>query len=119
MRPVLCAGVLVVAATNRPQAIDAALLRPGRFDALLFVPPPDLQGRLETLRIHTRSIPLDGDVDLQVRLVSLSVDGDELEVAPVSVGNLCIVWRLVHLSKPALLSSGQPPAQEQCIMQPG
>ena len=62
-----CAGVLVLAATNRPQAIDAALLRPGRFDALLFVGPPDLAGRLETLGIHTRSIPLAPDVDLQAR----------------------------------------------------
>ena len=59
------AGVLVLAATNRPQAIDAAVLRPGRFDALLFVPPPDSAGRLETLQIHTRSIPLHADVDLQ------------------------------------------------------
>lgn len=63
------AGVLVLAATNRPQVIDSALLRPGRFDALLFVPPPDQPGRLETLKIHTRSMPLAADVDLQVSLV--------------------------------------------------
>jgi transitional endoplasmic reticulum ATPase len=46
--------VLVLAATNRPAALDAALLRPGRLDVLLYVPPPDEAGRLEALRIHTR-----------------------------------------------------------------
>ncbi|GBF97186.1 hypothetical protein Rsub_10047 [Raphidocelis subcapitata] len=57
-------GVLVLAATNRPAALDAALLRPGRLDALIYVPPPDEEGRLATLRIHTRAMPLAGGVDL-------------------------------------------------------
>jgi SpoVK/Ycf46/Vps4 family AAA+-type ATPase len=48
------AGVLVLAATNRPAALDAALLRPGRLDALIYVPPPDEAGRLAALGIHTR-----------------------------------------------------------------
>lgn len=61
-----CAGVLLLAATNRPQEIDAALLRPGRFDVILYVPPPDEAGRLETLKIHTRGMPLAADADLQV-----------------------------------------------------
>ena len=56
----------MLAATNRPEAIDAALLRPGRFDVHLYVPPPDLEGRHETLRIHTRNMPLADDVDLKV-----------------------------------------------------
>lgn len=56
--------MLVLAATNRPQAVDAALLRPGRFDLLLFVPPPDYEGRLQTLLIHSRNMPLDKDVNL-------------------------------------------------------
>jgi len=56
--------VLVLAATNRPSAVDAALLRPGRFDMLLYVPPPDTEGRLQTLVVHTRSMPLGADVDL-------------------------------------------------------
>lgn len=58
-------GILVLAATNRPQAIDAALMRPGRFDLVLYVPPPDLEGRYEILRVHTRDMKLDGDVDLR------------------------------------------------------
>ena len=57
-------SVLVVAATNRPDLVDAALLRPGRFDSLIHVGLPDEEGRLQVLRIHTRSMPLDDDVDL-------------------------------------------------------
>lgn len=57
-------GVVVLAATNRPDTIDAALLRPGRFDRLLLVPPPDAAARREILAVHTRSTPLGSDVDL-------------------------------------------------------
>ena len=57
-------GVIVLAATNRPEILDLALLRPGRFDRRLTVNPPDKEGRVEILRIHTRSVPLDDDVDL-------------------------------------------------------
>ncbi len=57
--------VLVLAATNRPDMIDEALLRTGRFDRLLYVGPPDRAGRLEILRVHTRRMPLAPDVDLQ------------------------------------------------------
>jgi cell division protease FtsH len=56
--------VIVLAATNRPEILDPALLRPGRFDRRITVPPPDRNGRLEILRIHTRSVPLDDEVDL-------------------------------------------------------
>ncbi|KYH37740.1 MAG: ATPase AAA [Candidatus Bathyarchaeota archaeon B24] len=57
-------GVVVIAATNRPDIVDPALLRPGRFDKLLYVPPPDLEARKEILKIHTRKKPLADDVDL-------------------------------------------------------
>jgi transitional endoplasmic reticulum ATPase len=58
-------NVVVIAATNRPDIIDPALLRPGRFDRLLFVPPPDRESRLQILRIHTSKKPLDQDVNLE------------------------------------------------------
>jgi transitional endoplasmic reticulum ATPase len=58
-------NVVVIAATNRPDILDPALLRPGRFDRLIYVPPPDRRARLEILRIHTRHMPLDEDVDLE------------------------------------------------------
>ena len=57
-------NVVVIAATNRPDMIDPALLRPGRFDKLIYVPPPDKKARLEILKIHTRNMPLAEDVDL-------------------------------------------------------
>ena len=63
------AAVIVLAATNRPEVLDAALLRPGRFDRRVTVPPPDKDGRRAILEVHTRSLPLDTDVDLD-RLAS-------------------------------------------------
>ncbi|CAG8465126.1 3968_t:CDS:10 [Diversispora eburnea] len=59
-------NVLVVGATNRPDMLDDALLRPGRFDKLIYIPPPDLVARKEILKIHTSKIPLSDDVDLNV-----------------------------------------------------
>ncbi|XP_019433602.1 PREDICTED: cell division control protein 48 homolog B [Lupinus angustifolius] len=58
-------GILVLAATNRPYAIDAALMRPGRFDLVLYVPPPDLETRYEILCVHTRKMKTASDVDLR------------------------------------------------------
>lgn len=58
-------GILVLAATNRPHAIDAALMRPGRFDLVLYVPPPDLDARFEVLSVHTRDMKLNNDVNLR------------------------------------------------------
>jgi cell division protease FtsH len=58
-------AVVVVGATNRPEILDAALLRPGRFDRRVAVQPPDKTGRRKILEVHTRSIPLDRDVDLE------------------------------------------------------
>jgi cell division protease FtsH len=57
-------GVVVLAATNRPEILDPALLRPGRFDRRVSVSPPDLSGRLRILQVHTRAVPLAPDVDL-------------------------------------------------------
>ena len=59
-------GVILIAATNRPDILDSALLRPGRFDRRIVVPMPDAKGREEILRVHVRKIPLGDDVDLKV-----------------------------------------------------
>jgi cell division protease FtsH len=59
-------GVILVAATNRPDVLDPALLRPGRFDRQVVIPSPDVKGRDGILRVHTKKIPLAEDVDLQV-----------------------------------------------------
>ncbi len=58
-------GVVVVGATNRPDIVDPALLRPGRLDLLIYVPPPDYQDRISILEIHTRKMPLSRDVDFR------------------------------------------------------
>ncbi|MCG2870781.1 MAG: CDC48 family AAA ATPase [Sulfolobales archaeon] len=58
-------NVVIIAATNRPDILDPALLRPGRFDRLIYVPPPDKQARLEILKVHTRKVALDEDVSLE------------------------------------------------------
>jgi len=59
-------GVIVIAATNRPDVLDPALLRPGRFDRQVIVPLPDLKGREQILKVHMRKIPLAGDVEPRV-----------------------------------------------------
>jgi cell division protease FtsH len=58
-------GVVVIASTNRPETLDSALLRPGRFDRRIGVTPPDIKGRRAILEVHARKVPLAGDVDLQ------------------------------------------------------
>lgn len=57
-------GVIILAATNRPDVLDPALLRPGRFDRQIVVPAPDVKGREAILKVHSKNVPLDGDVDL-------------------------------------------------------
>ena len=59
-------GVILVAATNRPDVLDPALLRPGRFDRQVVVPRPDLLGRAQILKVHMRKVPLSSDVDVKV-----------------------------------------------------
>ncbi len=58
-------GVIIIAATNRPDVLDPALLRPGRFDRQIVVPTPDVKGRLEILKVHTKNIPISENVDLE------------------------------------------------------
>jgi len=58
-------GVIIIAATNRPDVLDPAILRPGRFDRRITVPRPDVRGRAEILRVHTKRTPISPDVDLE------------------------------------------------------
>jgi len=74
-------GVVVIGATNRPDMLDPALLRPGRLDRLIFVPPPSLEERLEILKIHTRDMPLDNDVNLyEIAKITEGFSGADLEL---------------------------------------
>ncbi len=72
-------GIVILAATNRPEVLDKALLRPGRFDRRITVDKPNLQGRLDTLKVHTRKIKLAEDVDLQkIALATAGAVGADL-----------------------------------------
>lgn len=72
-------GLLVLAATNRPEVLDKALLRPGRFDRRIIVDKPDLKGRLETLKVHSKDVLMDETVDLDaLALASAGLVGSDL-----------------------------------------
>mmetsp|Transcript_4453 Transcript_4453/g.14699 ORF Transcript_4453/g.14699 Transcript_4453/m.14699 type:complete len:735 (-) Transcript_4453:42-2246(-) len=76
------AGVLVIATTNRPQSLDPALTRPGRLDLVLEIPPLDLAGRIEALRVHTRDVSLDHDVNIdELASIAVGYTGAELRHA--------------------------------------
>ena len=72
-------GVVVLAATNRPDVLDPALIRPGRFDRQIIIHPPDHKGRVEILKVHTRKVPLAKDVNLeQVAASTTGMTGADL-----------------------------------------
>lgn len=72
-------GVLILAATNRPEVLDKALLRPGRFDRRIIVDKPDLKGRLETLNVHSKDVLMDDSVDLDaIALATAGAVGSDL-----------------------------------------
>lgn len=66
-------GLLILAATNRPEVLDPALLRPGRFDRRIIVDKPDLKGRIETLKVHSKDVKMDETVDLEA--IALATSG--------------------------------------------
>ena len=86
-------GLLILAATNRPEVLDKALLRPGRFDRRIIVDRPDMKGRLETLKVHSKDVSMDESVDLDaMALASAGLVGSDLanminEAAIIAVKN--------------------------------
>lgn len=76
-------GVIIMAATNRPDVLDSALLRPGRFDRQILIDKPDLRGRVEVLKVHTRNLKLADDIDL--KLLASQTPG----FAGAELANLC------------------------------
>ena len=84
-------GVVVIGATNRPDILDPALLRPGRFDRIVYVPPPDKKARYEILKIHTRRMPLAEDVNLkELADITEGFSGSDLEVLVREAGLLAL-----------------------------
>ncbi|KAG0225382.1 hypothetical protein BGW42_004452 [Actinomortierella wolfii] len=101
------AGVLVVGATNRQDLIDKALLRPGRFDRVVYVPPPDVEARLQILKIYTRDIPLATNVNLEAlaRETELYTGAD--------LQNLCREAAMLALRQRVLLAASAGETQQQ------
>lgn len=88
--------IIVVGATNRPELLDAALTRPGRFDKIIHVPPPDEASRLEILKVATASMPLAQDVNLHnIAKLTGGFSGAEIE-------NLCQEAALKAMTKSGL-----------------
>src|SRR5690242_15293052 len=92
-------NVIVIAATNRPDIIDPALLRPGRFDRLLYVSPPDRESRLQILKIHTKNKPLSDDVNLQ-QLADLSEGYTGADISSMSSAAVMLALRKHILKYP-------------------
>ncbi|HEY1249363.1 MAG TPA: AAA family ATPase [Nitrososphaera sp.] len=90
-------NIVVIAATNRPDIIDTALLRPGRFDRLLYVPPPNEKSRLQILQIHTKKKPLGKDVKLE-ELASQIEGYTGADIAAVASAAVMLALR-EHISK--------------------
>ena len=70
--------IIVIAATNRPDIVDSAVLRPGRFDRLIYVPEPDEATRLEIFKIHTKNMPLSNDVDIKAHCMTKGYSGADI-----------------------------------------
>ncbi len=70
--------IIVIAATNRPDIVDSAALRPGRFDRLIYVPEPDEAARLEIFKIHTKNMPLSNDVDIKEHRMTKGYSGADI-----------------------------------------
>ncbi len=90
-------NVVVIGATNRPDIVDAALLRPGRFDRLLYVPPPDRESRIQILKIHLKKKPLDKSVDIE-RLAEQTDGYTGADIASLSSAAVMLALR-EHVSK--------------------
>jgi len=93
-------GVVVIASTNRPDLVDSALLRPGRFDRLLYVIAPDLESRLKILDVHTREMPLANDVSLKhVAQITEGYSGADLENVCREAGMQAIREKMEDIDK--------------------
>ena len=90
-------NVIVIAATNRPDIIDPALLRPGRFDRLLYIPPPDRESRIQILKIHTKKMPLANDINIE-RLADDMNGYTGADIASVASAAVMLALRQ-HISK--------------------
>jgi transitional endoplasmic reticulum ATPase len=93
-------GIVIIASTNRPDLVDPALLRPGRFDRLLFVTAPDHESRLKILKVHTRGMPLAEDINLEkIAQNTEGYSGADLENLCREAGMVAIREKMTELDK--------------------
>ena len=93
-------GVIVIASTNRPDLVDSALLRPGRFDRLLYVMAPDLESRIKILEVHTREMPLANNVSLKlIAQITEGYSGADLENVCREAGMQAIREKMEDIDK--------------------
>jgi transitional endoplasmic reticulum ATPase len=97
-------NITVIAATNRPDIIDPALLRPGRIDRLIYVMPPDRDSRLEIFKVHTTKTPLDGDVDLE------TLADDTNDFTGADIASVCNEATILSIRE--YVTSGKPTGDE-------
>lgn len=87
---------MIVAATNRPDMLDDALLRPGRLDKIIYIPPPDEKGRLSILKVYTKNMPVGPDVSLE------NLAAETCFFSGADLGNLCKEAALLALQENGL-----------------
>ncbi|MEE9378193.1 MAG: CDC48 family AAA ATPase [Candidatus Lokiarchaeia archaeon] len=93
-------GIVIIASTNRPDIVDSAFLRPGRFDRLIFVEAPDYEARLKILEVHTKNMPLDEDVSLKIiAQITEGYSGADLENVCREAGMEAIREKMTKLEK--------------------
>ena len=99
-------GIVVLAATNRPEVLDKALLRPGRFDRRIIVSKPDLQGRIDTLKVHSKNVKMNETVDLkELALATSGAVGADLANIINEAALLAVRQGRVHVTQKDLLES--------------
>ena len=88
--------MIVIAATNRPDVLDPALLRPGRFDRQVVVPLPDIRGREGILKVHMRKVPLNDDVE--PRTIARGTPGSQAQTSQIlSMKQRCLLRVLINV----------------------
>jgi transitional endoplasmic reticulum ATPase len=97
-------NITVIAATNRPDIIDPALLRPGRIDRLIYVMPPDRDSRFDIFKVHTAKTPLDGDVDLE------TLADDTSDFTGADIASVCNEATILAIRE--YVTSGKPTDNE-------
>ncbi|HJU13719.1 MAG TPA: CDC48 family AAA ATPase [Candidatus Nitrosotalea sp.] len=103
-------NVVVIAATNRPDIVDHALLRPGRFDRLIYLPPPDRDSRIQIIKIHTKKLPLDKEVSVE-KIADITEGYTGADIASITSSAVMLAMR-EHVSKYKDANKAEKNAQE-------